>query len=112
MPYPLKSLLFAATVSTALITPARADEPLLGFLYTTDLLPRGGKEVEQWVTWRHEKAHGSFNLLEGRTEASYGLTDSLQMSGYLIYDWTQAHHNGPDGSTTAPEQFSDYFTAP
>ncbi|MBL6853089.1 MAG: hypothetical protein ISS15_04110 [Alphaproteobacteria bacterium] len=84
----------------------------MGFLYTTDLLPKGGMEVEQWLTWRHAKAHGSFNLLENRSEFSYGVTDSLQLSGYLIYDWTQAHHNGPDGSTTAPEQFSDFFPAP
>lgn len=107
-----KILLFATATAAVLTTPARADEPLLGFLYTTDLLPKGGKEIEQWMTWRHEKAHGSFNLLENRTEVSYGVADNLQLSGYLIYDWTQAHHNGPDGSTTAPEQFSDFFPAP
>jgi hypothetical protein len=103
-------LVAAATLGTN--TAVHADEPLLGFLYTTDLLPRNGQEVEQWLSWRHQKAGGRFDLLEGQTEYSYGVTDSLQLSGYLIYDWTQAYHNGPDGTTTPPEQFSPYFPAP
>lgn len=110
--YRLGSIIAAAMASAVLATAARADEPLLGFLYTTDLLPKDGKEVEQWITWRHEKAHGSYNLVESQTEVSYGVTDSLQVSGYLIYDWTEAHHNAPDGTTVAPEQFSAYFPNP
>jgi len=99
-----------AALGTA--TAARADEPLLGFLYTTDLLPQGGKEVEQWATWRHQKAGGTFDQVEGQSEFSYGVKDNLQLSGYLIYDWTQAYHNGPDGTTTPPEQYSAFFPNP
>jgi hypothetical protein len=102
----------AIIACAGLASVAHADEPLLGFLYTTDLLPKGGKEVEQWVTLRHQKAHGDFNLVEGRNEISYGVTDSLQLSGYAIYDWTSAYHNAPDGKTTPPEQFSAYFPNP
>lgn len=105
-------LLLPASMALLCAAPAHADEPLFGFIYTTDLLPKGGFETEQWLTLRHEKARGSFNLVEGRTEVSYGVTDSLQLSGYLIFDWTQAHHNAVDGNTTAPEQFSDFFPAP
>jgi hypothetical protein len=107
-----KLLVAALALSASIPGQASADEPLLGFLYTTDLLPKGGREVEQWVTWRHQKAHGDYDLVEGRTEASYGVTDSLQVSGYLIYDWTHAYHNAPDGATTPPEQFSAYFPNP
>ncbi len=92
--------------------PAQADEPLFGFVYTTDLLPKGAYETEQWLTWRHQKAGGSFDLLEGRSEFSYGTSDAFQLSAYLNYDWTEAHHNAPDGSTTPPEQLSDYFPNP
>lgn len=92
--------------------PVLADEPVFGFISTTDLLPEGKSEVEQWVTWKGQKAHGSFNLIEGRTEYSYGLLDDFQLSGYLIYDWTQAHHNGVDGTTTPPEPFSPFFPDP
>lgn len=95
-----------------LLCAARADEPVFGFIYSTDLLPEGKSEVEQWITWKGQKAHGSFNLIEGRTEYSYGLRDDLQLSGYLIYDWTQAHHNGVDGTTTPPEPFSVFFPDP
>lgn len=91
---------------------ARADEPVFGFVYTTDLLPKGQKEVEQWLTWRHQKAGGRYDQLENRTEFSYGATDDFQISGYANYNWTRAFHNGPDGTTTPPEQFSDYHTGP
>jgi|SRR5579871_623870 len=105
--------LAALTASVLFEEPtASADEPAFGFVYTTDLLPKNAYETEQWLSWRHEKAQGSFNLLEGRTEVSYGVSDAFQLSGYLIYDWTEAHHNAVDGNTTAPEQFSDYFPAP
>lgn len=108
----LPAYLLAVAAAFTLSTAAQADEPLFGFLNTTDLLPKHGQEYEQWLTWRHQKAGGRFDLLEGRTEFSYGASDSLQLSGYLIYDWTQAYRNGPDGTTTAPEPYSAYFPAP
>ncbi|HTP84073.1 MAG TPA: DUF6662 family protein [Alphaproteobacteria bacterium] len=98
------------TASTA--GAARADEPVFGFIYTTDLLPQGQKEMEQWLTWRHQKAGGTYDQLENRTEFSYGVSDRFQLSGYLNYNWSRAFHNGPDGATTPPEQFSDYNVAP
>jgi hypothetical protein len=109
-----KAATFAAAcvAGLAVSTTAQADEPLLGFLYTTDLLPKGGMEVEQWFTWKHKKAGGIFDLVEGQSEFSYGVSESLQVSGYLIYDWTQAYHNAPDGTTTPPEQYSAYFPNP
>ena len=55
---------------------------MFGFVYTTDLLPQGGKEIEEWVTWRHQKNSGTFDKLEGRTELEYGLTDQLQVALY------------------------------
>ncbi len=91
---------------------ACADEPLFGFVYTTDLLPKDGKEVEEWLTWRHEKNSGYYDQLEGRTEFEYGVTDALQLAVYANYNWTQAYHNGPFGATTPPEQFSDYVVGP
>ena len=95
-----------ATIPVLLGTPALGDEPLFGFIYTTDLLPKGRSEVEQWLTWRTQKAGGYYDQLENRTEFSYGVTSAFQLSGYLNYNWTEAYHNGPDGTTTPPEQFS------
>lgn len=84
----------------------RADEPLFGFTYTTDTLPKGKSEVEQWSTTRFTKAQGKFLLQENRTELSYGLTDRFQLSLYQDYDSTAAYHNGPFGATTPGEPFS------
>jgi hypothetical protein len=101
----------AALLSIA-STAASAEESIFAFTYTTDLLPQGAKEVEQWVTWRHQKNGGTFDQLEGRTEFEYGLASNLQGAIYLNYAWTQAFHNGPFGATTQPEQFADLVAGP
>ena len=90
----------------AVSVPTRADEPLFGFTYTTDLLPKGKSEVEQWSTTRFTKATGNFWLQENRTEFSYGMTNRFQISLYQDYDSTAAYHNGPFGATTPGEPFS------
>lgn len=88
------------------VAPALAGESQFTFVYTTDLLPKGQKEVEQWVTWRHRKAGGDFDLVEGRTALEYGLSDRFQVAAYALYAWTRAYHDGADGATALPEQFS------
>jgi hypothetical protein len=95
---------FFAAVASA----ASAEESIFAFVYTTDLLPQGKSEVEQWMTWRHQKNGGTYDQIEGRTEYEYGLASNLQGAVYLNYAWTQAHHNGPFNATTPPEQFADY----
>ncbi|TCK70745.1 hypothetical protein C7378_3133 [Acidipila rosea] len=90
-----------------------ADEPLFGFSYTTDLLPKGKVELEQWSTTRFHKAPGGqFWLQENRTEQEYGFSDRLQLAIYETYDSTAAYHNGPFGETTPAEQFSYYTPGP
>jgi hypothetical protein len=86
--------------------PARADEPLFGYTYTTDLLPKGKWELSQWSTTRMEKAQGSFWLEEAKTEVEYGVNDKFQLSGYLNYAWTRANGQNVDGTTSPPETFA------
>ncbi len=100
------SILCALLMFVVVPTVARADEPLFGFTYTTDTLPKGKSEVEQWATTRFTKATGNFWLQENRTEFSYGLTNRFQLSLYQDYDSTAAYHNGPFGATTPGEPFS------
>jgi hypothetical protein len=104
----------AMLVTTFVVTAfgAAAEEAMFGYVYTTDLLPQDGKEIEQWLTWRHQKIGGYYDQLEGRTEFEYGVTDKLQVGLYANYNWAQAYHNGPFGATTPPEQFSDYLAGP
>jgi len=92
--------------------PASADEPLFGYIYTTDLLPKGQKEVEQWLTVREGRSKGSFHLLQARTELSYGVADNFQLSGYLNTAWAHANRNAADGTTVPPEVFADYQSDP
>lgn len=99
-------------LSLILATPALADEPIFGFIYTTDLLPKGQKEVEQWLTLREGRSQGDFHLLQARTEVSYGVSDRLQLSGYLNLAWADVYRNTPSGETAPPEIFADYTVDP
>lgn len=96
------ALLPLGTLSLA--APVHAGEPLFGYIYTTDTLPKGKAEVEQWATLRNEKVAGSFNQIDERTEVEYGLTDNLQVALYADATWVKAYHNGPFGQTTPPER--------
>ncbi|MFT4075473.1 MAG: hypothetical protein QM647_08065 [Asticcacaulis sp.] len=91
---------------------AHADEPLFGYVYTTDLLPKGKKELEQWATFREGRANGDFHVLQTRTEFSYGVTDRFQVSTYLNLADTNVYHNAPDGTTLPAEVFADYNADP
>ncbi len=107
----LRFALCALSLLASIIN-ARADEPLFGFTYTTDLLPKHKSEVEQWSTTRFTKATGHFWLQENRTEVSYGVTDRFQLSLYNDYSSNYAYHNGPFGATTPGEPFSYDSPAP
>jgi hypothetical protein len=91
---------------------AHADEPLFGYVYTTDLLPKGKMEVEHWDTLREGRSRGDFHVLQDRTEVSYGLTDRLQISGYLNLAYADVRGNAPSGETAPPEIFADYNANP
>ena len=86
---------------------AWADEPIFGFVYTTDLLPKGKSEVEQWLTLRTKRPWGDFNVLEGKTEYSFGVTDAFQLSAYLNFAWTDVFKNSVDRKTQPPESFAE-----
>jgi hypothetical protein len=45
----LRIVVLPALALTGIPT-ARADEPVFGFIYMTDLLPKGQKDIEQWLT--------------------------------------------------------------
>lgn len=106
----IKALLVAAAALGA--SAAQADEPLFGYVYTTDVLPKGKAEIEQWATLREGRSQGDFHVVQARTEVSYGLTDSLQASAYLNLSYADVFHNTPDHETAPPEIFADYSVDP
>jgi hypothetical protein len=101
-----------ASLVLALGGAAKADEPLFGYVYTTDVLPKGKMDVEQWMTLREGRSQGDFHVLQTRSEVSYGLTDRLQLSGYLNLAYADARGNTPTGETAPPEIFADYAADP
>jgi len=73
----------------------RADEAIFAWTYTTDLLPKGRWEFEQWVTSRWEKEHGTYSVLDFREELEYGLTDDFQIALYLNHHYVNANDDIP-----------------
>jgi hypothetical protein len=101
------SLLMAAGAGAAY-----ADEPLFGYIYATDTLPRGKVEIEHWDTLREGRSQGDFHVLQDRTEVSYGVTDTLQLSGYMNLAYANVFRDAPLGDTAPPEVFADYNADP
>jgi hypothetical protein len=104
-------MLSLGAIALGLICPlssARADEPLFGFVFTTDLLPAQKWEVAQWLTWRSGKTIGDFDVVEVKHELEYGFSDSLQIAGYFNWEWAHAHNNNVmDGTTLLPETLAN-----
>lgn len=94
-----------AALPLALIaTCAYAGEDLFGFVYTLDVQPKGTWEFEQRIDHTKGQAVGSYNLTLLRSEIEYGLTNDLQISGYLNGARVQANQNylSPETCATVP----------
>lgn len=83
---------------------ARAGEPPFASLESVDIEPAGEVEVEQWTTWAAGKPGESFNALLGRTELEYGVTDTLQLSAGVFYNWAQVHPHTADARDPARDR--------
>src|SRR5258708_2413566 len=91
----LAGLIVAAAL--VLCGSAWADDQPFVTLYTTDIQPEHGREIEQWLKWSANHGGESFNEILERTELEYGITDDLQGSLYLNYDWSRTHAHLPPG---------------
>jgi hypothetical protein len=83
-------------------TPAFADEALFGYLYTTETLPKGVFEYEQWATANYRQSQGTYLGLPLRSEIEYGVTDNFQAALYLNYSYVRAFANNRFGETSGP----------
>jgi len=86
------------------ISIARADEAIFAWTYTTDLLPKGRWEFEQWMTARWEKEHGTYNVFDFRQELEYGVTDNFQVSLYLNHQYVDANDDFPVANPVHPKK--------
>jgi hypothetical protein len=88
---------------------ARASEPVFADTYLTDIVPKGGREFEQWLVHKNGKANGEYSEWYTRTEFEFGLTDRFQLAAYLNARKQNVFRTNADGETAAdyvPEQFS------
>src|SRR5215471_1221692 len=101
---PLPALFGALAVGAVLLAPpAKADESPFASIYTTEVLPQGAKEFEQWLTWKHKKPQEQFDLIEGRSEIEYGFSNRFLGSLYLNYEHSKIEPQGPG----APDDADD-----
>jgi hypothetical protein len=92
---PARALLVAAVAKVCVIcalltgTPAVADERFFTYIQDADVIPKGGREFEQWVTFRkgYLKGNHQFDqfLWDFREEMEYGFTDKLSGAMYLNF---------------------------
>lgn len=92
-------LALGMTCACAAVPGAHAGEAVFGYVYTTDLLPQGKSELEQWITDRKDQAHGSYNSFNFSTEYEYGVSDNFQLGTYLNYTYMEANGNSVRGKT-------------
>jgi len=89
------------------LQPAYADESPFASIYTTELLPQGAVEIEQWLTWKHRKPDEQFDLLEGRTEIEYGFSNRFLGAFYLNYEHSKIEPKGP-GAPDGPDDTTKF----
>src|SRR5438876_99315 len=77
----------AAFAVLACASVAAADERKFNYSYEAKTLPKGSFEFEQWATLKMEKEAGDFNRLDLREEFEFGLTDRLNASAYLNFQY-------------------------
>lgn len=81
---------------------AHAGESPFGWIYTADVMPKGHFELEHSSFLQQGQTQGTYNYLKNREEIEYGVTDRLQLSGYVNWSYTNAYRNGIDGMTGGP----------
>lgn len=95
----LKTAALAGLLTILIQAPAQAGEGSFGWIYTLDLQPKGTLEFEQRLQLNQKQAGGKYDLWQARTELEYGLTDDIQIAGYVNTSYVNANQNNADGTT-------------
>jgi hypothetical protein len=88
-----------AVIFLAINFSAKADEPVFGYIYTTDLNPKGTTQFEQKIDGRYGQAHGTYNNIKMQSEIEHGVTDDFQAALYINYSHINAKNNSVDSTT-------------
>jgi len=83
---------------------ADEDQPFVT-LYTTMTEPAGEAELEQYFTWKSGHSDARFNEFQSRSEFEYGISDRVQGSLYLNYDYSELREHAPPGPLETERAF-------
>lgn len=86
-----RKLALVAVAATIVLTPApaQADENYFGYSYGAETLPKSKSEAYLWLTDRRAKEKGHYDAQDYKIEIEHGVTDRLQVSGYVNF---ASHH--------------------
>ncbi len=83
----MKNKIWLGLLSCALCLTAQANERLFTYSYEPETMPKGGVELEQWVTLRTQRnkrvGQQNYNKWELRTSLEYGVTDNYTVEFYF-----------------------------
>lgn len=79
---------------------ARADERLFGYVLTTDTMPQGRWEQQDFLTAGLEKSRGDYQLYQFANGLDYGITNNLQAALYLNSHVVSADEDSIAGRTS------------
>lgn len=79
---------------------ASADERTFGYVYTTDTMPQGKLEQQDWLTVGLQKSRGDYQLYQLANGVDYGVTNNLQAALYLNSHVVTAERDSIAGRTS------------
>jgi hypothetical protein len=102
----LSHSLCAAVLAGATLTipdSTQADERMFTYSYeAVSVLPKGGVEFEQWITYRGGQDEGTFSRWDIREELEFGITDRYTTALYLNFRDT---HSDVEGTGDDVDEF-------
>lgn len=91
-----------ATLLASFVAPSQAGEGIFGWIYTLDLQPQGKFEFQQHAQLNH-KQKGDYDNWLLRSELEYGVSNDIQIGGYLNFDYVNAYQNNADNETAGSD---------
>lgn len=89
-----------AIAMTSIVKPCLAGESPFGAIYTVDLQAKGTQEFEQRMIWNHRQ-NGKYENFDLRSEIEFGVTDDMQIAGYINTNYINAARNDRFGETAS-----------
>lgn len=96
----------AGALASAALSPAKADENLLGYVKGAETLPKGAAELYNWITVRSDKGKGHYLAVDTKTELEYGLTNSFSVSGAVKTQSIDTYGLLIDGYLPGPKNYA------